>query len=338
MKSVKIKTILLLIISLSAQNLFSQIYGDFTNFSKTKPPKLIDTWTDEASTMDERKEYIIKYTIKEYDVGSRDDLNIKFTLWTVALPAQNFEIMLKFGALKFTQIKDCRGSKGGQTADDLLIDWHDDPSLIDTKEFVLANFKSGLYYNVQLIADDNLENKDELTDANSNNINSKGTFTDSRDGKTYKTIKIGNQIWMAENLTYNAGSSCWAYDDNSYNLNTYGYLYNWQTAKNICPYGWHLPSEQEFETLLNNYGGDWTNSAYEALIPGGTSGFSTSFGGWRDSEGIFDGIGEGGRFWSSYTGGEAGAWDLSMDSNYEEAGLNYGSKSWGFSVRCVQDN
>ena len=70
---------LLLIITLSAQSVFSQIYGDYINFSKIKTPELIDTWTEEASATLEGKEYIIKYTVKEYDVGSRDAVNLKFT-------------------------------------------------------------------------------------------------------------------------------------------------------------------------------------------------------------------------------------------------------------------
>ena len=78
-----------------------------------------------------------------------------------------------------------------------------------------------------------------------------GSFTDPRDGKTYKTVKIGNQVWMAENLNYDAGSGSWCYEDCS----QYGRLYNWETAKGVAPQGWHLPSKSEFETLLNNLGG-----------------------------------------------------------------------------------
>ncbi|OQY03821.1 MAG: hypothetical protein B6I20_04280 [Bacteroidetes bacterium 4572_117] len=117
-------------------------------------------------------------------------------------------------------------------------------------------------------------------------------LTDSRDGKQYKTVEIGNQVWMAENLAYKASSGCWAYDNDQSNVTKYGYLYNWQTAKTVCPTGWHLPTKSEFETLLNNYGNgndneeDW-KANYTALIPGGESGFSASFGGWRYGNGKF---------------------------------------------------
>jgi uncharacterized protein (TIGR02145 family) len=137
-------------------------------------------------------------------------------------------------------------------------------------------------------------------------------FTDMRDGKTYKAVVIGEQVSMAQNLNYNTGSR-WCYDNNSSNASQYGRLYTWEEAKNICPQGSHLPSKEEFETLINNCGGS-AEAAYKALLPGGSSGFSAPFGGYRYGNGPFGRVGENAYFWSSSPDSEEGAWYLVVSS------------------------
>ena len=85
-----------------------------------------------------------------------------------------------------------------------------------------------------------------------------GSLADSRDGKTYKTVVIGEQTWMAENLNYETidGSKC--FDDLPYNCDIYGRLYDWETAMDACPAGWHLPSKDEWEVLID-FAGDVNN-------------------------------------------------------------------------------
>ena len=78
-----------------------------------------------------------------------------------------------------------------------------------------------------------------------------GTMTDNRDGKKYRTVNIGEQVWMAENLDYEGDGIGHCYDDVPENCETGGRLYKWDVARDVCPEGWHLPSKEEFETLLD---------------------------------------------------------------------------------------
>lgn len=78
-----------------------------------------------------------------------------------------------------------------------------------------------------------------------------GSYKDSRDGRIYNVVKIGAQIWMAENLNYNTGSSAvsYCYDDDTLNCKIYGRLYTWDAASIACPSGWTLPTKDEWDSL-----------------------------------------------------------------------------------------
>ncbi len=84
-----------------------------------------------------------------------------------------------------------------------------------------------------------------------------GTEDSSTTTKTYKTVKIGTQVWMSENLAYKPSTgNYWAYHDDNANVAKYGYLYDWETACKVCPSGWHLPSDEEWTTLIDYLGGE----------------------------------------------------------------------------------
>jgi len=173
----------------------------------------------------------------------------------------------------------------------------------------------------------------------------KGTFTDPRDKKNYKTVKIGNQTWMAENLNYDAkGSEC--YDNKPANCQKFGRLYNWDTALESCPSGWHLPSKSEWEVLDKAVGGEkvagkklkskngWNNNG------NGTDefGFSALPGGFFGSfNNIFLNVGDDGYWWSSSEERSYDAYYHGILYRGEDAYWNNGYKYYLLSVRCVRD-
>jgi len=182
---------------------------------------------------------------------------------------------------------------------------------------------------------------------------------DENEGKTYKTVKIGSQIWMAENLNYNvSGSKCYGeggqvYDPETGNYITlsnseiqancakYGRLYDWETAKTVCPAGWHLPSDAEWITL----GGTKTAGTKLKSTSGwnydgnGTDdyGFSALPGGYGNSDGSFSSVGEYGHWWSATEFSTSSAWSRTMGYDYAGVAREYIDNSDLFSVRCVQD-
>jgi len=102
-------------------------------------------------------------------------------------------------------------------------------------------------------------------------------FADSRDGKKYRAVKIGGRTWMAQNLNYRTSSGSWCYDNDTSNCGKYGKLYNWETAKKVCPSGWYLPSNREWDNLVFAARGDDM-----CLVGGGWAGTRLkSKNGWR---------------------------------------------------------
>lgn len=177
-----------------------------------------------------------------------------------------------------------------------------------------------------------------------NNNVPKGKMTDSRDGRSYKTIVIGNQTWMAENLNFpHKNSRC--YKDNFDYCYKYGRLYAWNDAIASCPNGWHLPSAKEFTMLFTEIGGQ--SSAGQMLKSsigwngngGGadTFGFSALPGGYWNSTGFYDNNGSEANFWTSSEDDRSIAYYLLLSSGNGGASFRYDTKEYGFSVRCVKD-
>ncbi len=208
------------------------------------------------------------------------------------------------------------------------------------------------------------------------------------DGNVYKTIKIDTQVWMAQNLRttrYNDGTVipkvtdntawqalttpayCWYGNDSTLNAKIYGALYNYYTVAdtnslNVCPTGWHIPSDAEWTVLSDfliangyGFGGSgpdigksmastfgWTYWSTPGTIGNdqGTNnscGFAGLTGGYRSSSGTFNYIGNGGFWWSSTEANTYDAWYRYLFYSYDDLRRYSNSRRLGFSVRCLRD-
>ena len=213
-----------------------------------------------------------------------------------------------------------------------------------------------------------------------------GSVADQQ-GNTYATIVIGTQEWMAENLRttqYNDGTAitlvtdnaqwgadlpmmCWQNNDQAtYTANTFGALYNWYAVspttngnRNVCPVGWHVPTDAEWNTLIGyldpSFNPNAINVSQSATAGGkmkstGTqywqspnaaatneSGFSGLPGGYRLGNGSYDYVGDNGYWWSSTEGDTGNAWSRNLNYSVGFVGRSYDFKPDGFSVRCLRD-
>ena len=203
-----------------------------------------------------------------------------------------------------------------------------------------------------------------------------GAITDQQ-GNVYKTVVIGNQEWMAENLNtsiYRNGEAianitdnnqwlslntgAWCYNDNDSQYDCpYGKLYNWYAVadpRNVCPTGWHVPTDAEWSVLINyldpntdgisNVAGGklksiglqyWRSPNQDATNESGFSGLPG--GGRHDDDGVFYNVGIFGNWWSSTETGTNDAWYRTLHCSLDGAYRNYTNEHYGFSVRCLRD-
>ena len=188
------------------------------------------------------------------------------------------------------------------------------------------------------------------------------SFTDSRDGRSYNVVKIGDLTWMVENLNYETETSACP-DGDSRNCKRLGRLYSWAEAKTVCPEGWRLPTSADFAQILaqsldgnpgavSNEAGAKLKSRDSWFKKGNGSdefGFNALPAGYRVaisksddgtiSGGNFDGIGGYAYFWSATEdpeNPESNAYYLFLAFNSKSASVNSFSKNDLRSVRCVR--
>ena len=216
----------------------------------------------------------------------------------------------------------------------------------------------------------------KVEDINQNPTSGYGPNITDTEGNSYKTVYIGTQQWMAENLKvskYSDGTAipnitdntqwqtnttgAWSYYNNDVANNAkYGKLYNWYAVsktsngnKNVCPTGWHVPTDAEWTVLTDYLGGEiiaggkmkevgttsWNSPNTDAT---NTSLFSALPGGFRNSNGYYYNIGSYGKWWSSTEFNTFSAWTRFLDGNYGVANrFSFYGKKDGLSVRCLRD-
>lgn len=189
--------------------------------------------------------------------------------------------------------------------------------------------------------------------------NAKGEFVDKRDNKKYKTIRIGTQVWLAENFAYlpvvnTTNISVYEYEGSSVkkaklteSYKKYGALYSWEEANKLAPEGWHLPTDSDWMQLekaigiskesAHTIGWRGTNGEVNNLKAEGNSGFDVLFGGWRTDFGKFNFQEEHANFWCADSFDKERAFERLIGVHNGKIGREYGNKGCGFSVRYVRN-
>ncbi len=183
-------------------------------------------------------------------------------------------------------------------------------------------------------------------------------FKDDRDGKNYKWAKIGTQIWMAENLAYVPSdnnfihpqqikeSNSWSkvkapaycfYNDDISNYSSYGVLYNWYAVESgkLCPEGWHVPSQNEWDILVQ-YLTTLEIPNEQSIWINGKVGFMAKYSGKRESFG-FNNIDNVGYWWTSTKNSVLFVSSYKFDSESKQMVLDEVGKSMGYAVRCIMN-
>ena len=218
------------------------------------------------------------------------------------------------------------------------------------------------------------ESSSSVALSSSSTLSVTGNLLDSRDGQSYKTVVIGSQTWMAENLNYETANS-YCYNDSAKYCDKYGRLYTWAAAmdsagtwssngkgcgvfetcsptypvRGACPSGWHLPTKAEFETLFTTVGGQSTVGIMLKSTSGWNNGcngtdaysFSALPAGFREIFGMgYDSEGYRADYWSSTddnNGWNGYAYHMGLYDSRDGAFLDLDLKNSGYSVRCVKD-
>lgn len=173
-----------------------------------------------------------------------------------------------------------------------------------------------------------------------------GIIIDERDGKEYKTVKIGTQVWMAQNLGFESPQS-WFYENKEEYSKKHGRLYTWESALHACPEGWLLPALEEWQLLFKNLG--MTDNEIElamnfasgniskSLLIGGESGLNIELSGHKGKKDNFSYMDSSTDIWVNKEIDQEKALRVWIAKEYDGITTTRTFKYLGCSVRCVKD-
>lgn len=180
-----------------------------------------------------------------------------------------------------------------------------------------------------------------------------GTFKDS-DNNVYKTVTIGVQTWMADNLRRKTVEGYFIPNNDVKNVKNFGYLYTWDAANESCPSGWHLPSIDEFELLISFLGGDKnvvkkikSSNYWETINPYEKGDNSSNFnalpagnyynGSMYEDSSFVENFGTSTAWWTTNSTSYGRAWIIGIINDESIIAEGKPRKDNGYSVRCVKD-
>lgn len=276
-------------------------------------------------------------------------------------PTASFTVSPNSGNLQTVFVFDASGSADVEDAtEDLLIHWDFngdgvwDTDWITDKKYNIQYLDISTYITKLEVKDTQGATAQASQSVDVSGGGGTGTATDPRDGNTYATEVIGSQTWFIENLKYESRGS-WCYDDDPANCAIYGRLYDWASAIDACPDGWHLPNDEEWKQIEMQLGMSRTEAdatgfrgTDEALKMKSVSGWHNNYNGNNSSgfnvlpagyyfDGAFYELTEVAQYWSATKDGNTGAFSRSIMWNDHRIVRNVSSVNAGISVRCVKD-
>lgn len=297
-----------------------------------------------GSLDDKVKTEIANWATNATATGKLDTIRKNIESWNLTDSVPAFETYVKALANgdSVTLSSSSSGTKAGMTSSSKNVE----PAETSSSSGALSSGKeiasSSSSQNVILSSSEGSSNntKDSYLNPNINY----GEMTDSRDGQVYKTVKIGSQVWMAQNLNYEAKNS-YCYNDSTIYCEKYGRLYSWAAAMESCPSDWHLPSKDEWNALFMAVGGEVTAGKILKSQTGwnnngnGTDafGFSALPAGERDDSEYFRYDGDYAYFWSATKYDSRNAYCVRLYHDLELAKLFNLENSFVFSIRCLKD-